>query len=79
MKHDYESIRDALTSPSLLAISVGAVMVLSALLGVVAAAASKLWPLRIVRCQTILIFVAILLTCLLVLNRGLKMRISFET
>jgi len=49
VKRDYESIHDALTSPCLLAIAVGAVMVLTALLGLVAAAASKLWPLRIVR------------------------------
>jgi len=49
MKRDYESIHDVLTSPSLLAIAVGGVMVLTALLGVVAAAASKLWPLRVVR------------------------------
>jgi len=49
MKRDYESIHDVLTSPCLLAIAVGAVMVLTALLGLVAAAASKLWPLRVVR------------------------------
>ena len=49
MKQDYESIHDVLTSPCLLAIAVGAVMVLTALLGVIAAAASKLWPLRVVR------------------------------
>ena len=49
LKRDYESIHDVLTSPCLLAIAVGAVMVLTALLGVVAAAASKLWPLRVVR------------------------------
>ena len=49
MKRDYESIHDVLTSPSLLAIAVGAVMVLTALLGVIAAAASRLWPLRVVR------------------------------
>jgi len=49
VKRDYESIHDVLTSPCLLAIAVGAVMVVTALLGVVAAAASKLWPLRVVR------------------------------
>jgi len=48
MKVDYESINDVLTSPALLAIAVGGVMVLTALLGVIAAAASKLWPLRVV-------------------------------
>jgi len=51
MKKDYESIHDVLTSPSLLAIAVGGVMVLTALLGFIAAAASKLWPLRVVRCH----------------------------
>ena len=52
MKQDYESVHDALFSPTVLAIAVGAVMVLTAVLGVVAAAASKLWPLRIVRSLT---------------------------
>ena len=52
VKRDYESIHDVLTSPCLLAIAVGAVMVVTALLGVVAAAASKLWPLRVVRTST---------------------------
>jgi len=53
MKRDYESIHDVLTSPCLLAIAVGAVMVLTAVLGLVAAAASKLWPLRIVRSRPV--------------------------
>jgi len=56
MKKDYESIHDVLTSPSLLAIAVGGVMVLTALLGFIAAAASKLWPLRVVRCQSFTLF-----------------------
>jgi len=50
IKRDYEPIHDALTSPSVLAIAIGAVMIIAAVLGIVAAAASKLWPLRVVRC-----------------------------
>lgn len=56
LKQDYESIHDVLTSPTLLAVAVGAVMVLTAVLGVVAAAASKLWPLRIFLGIVIVVF-----------------------
>jgi len=48
MKGEYQSIHDVVTIPTILAIAVGAVMVATAILGLVAAAASKLWPLRIV-------------------------------
>jgi len=50
MKQEFASIHDVLTSPAALAIAVGAVMVVTALLGLIAAAASKLWPLRVVCC-----------------------------
>jgi len=53
IKQDYDSIHDILTSPSVLAVAVGAVMVVTALLGIIAAAASKLWPLRVVCCHLI--------------------------
>lgn len=54
MKGEYQSIHDVVTIPTILAIAVGAVMVTTAILGVAAAAASKLWPLRIV-CYHILL------------------------
>lgn len=57
MKRDYESIHDVLTSPCLLAIAVGAVMVVTAILGLVAAAASKLWPLRVFLGIVIIVFI----------------------
>jgi len=57
IKSDYESIHDVLTSPSILAITVGIIMVATAIIGVVGSAASKLWPLRIFLGIVIVVFI----------------------
>lgn len=57
IKKDYEPIHDALTSPSVLAIAIGAVMIVTAVLGIVAAVASKLWPLRVFLGIVIVVFI----------------------
>ena len=48
VKRDYDSIHDALTSPSILAIVVGGIMVVTALIGLIGSASSNLWSLRVV-------------------------------
>ena len=48
VKRDFESVHDVPTSPPVLAIVVGGIMITTALLGLIGSAASCLWPARIV-------------------------------
>jgi hypothetical protein len=48
VKRDYDSIHDVLTSPSILAIVVGGIMAMTALVGLIGSAVSNLWSLRVV-------------------------------